>query len=34
LTKRSSGHGNLASEPPIADGELSEKLDDELRNLD
>jgi cytochrome c-type biogenesis protein CcmF len=37
LTKRTSasgGHGTLASEPPIADGELSDKLDDELRNLD
>ncbi len=35
LTKRSSGHGRtLASEPPVADGELSDKLDDELRNLD
>lgn len=34
LTKRSSGHGTLASEPAIADGELSDKLDDELRNLD
>jgi len=34
LTKRSSGQGTFASEPPIADGELSDKLDDELRNLD
>jgi cytochrome c-type biogenesis protein CcmF len=33
LTKRS-GPGILASEPQISDGELSDKLDDELRNLD
>jgi cytochrome c-type biogenesis protein CcmH/NrfF len=34
LAKRPSGHGTLASEPQISDGELSDKLDDELRNLD
>jgi cytochrome c-type biogenesis protein CcmH/NrfF len=33
LTKRSEP-GVLASEPQISDGELSDKLDDELRNLD
>jgi cytochrome c-type biogenesis protein CcmH/NrfF len=33
LTRRSTS-GLLASEPQISDGELSDKLDDELRNLD
>jgi cytochrome c-type biogenesis protein CcmF len=34
LGKRSPAHGSLTSEPQISDGELSDKLDDELRNLD